>query len=125
MSLKKEKNIIPPDKLKLYDKLVATDPNIERWGDTMPYTSLNGHMYTFLSKTGSLCIRLPKDERENFLKKFNTTLCEAHGAVLKEYVSVPDALLQNTNALKKYLDLSHGYVKTLKPKPVKTSKAGR
>ena len=119
MALKKEQNTIPPDKLKLYDKLIATNPNIERKGDTMPYTSLNGHMYTFLSKTGSLCIRLPKDERENFLKKFNTTLCEAHGAVLKEYVSVPDTLLQNTKALKKYLDLGYGYVKTLKPKPVK------
>ena len=122
MSLKKEKNIIAPDKLKLYDKLIATNPNIERKGDTVPYTSLNGHMYTFLSKTGSLCIRLPKDERENFLKNFNSTLCEAHGAVMKEYVSVPDALLQNTNVLKKYLDLSYGYIKTLKPKPAKGGK---
>ena len=125
MSLKKEKNIIPPNNLKLYDKLIATNSNIERKGDTMPYTSLNGHMYTFLSKTGSLCIRLPKDERENFIKKFNTTLCEAHGAIMKEYVSVPDASLQNTNVLKKYLDLSYGYVKTLKPKPAKGSKLAK
>ncbi len=101
MSLKKEKDIIAPDKLKLYDNLIATNPNIERKGDTIPYTSLNGHMYTFLSKTGSLGIRLPKDERENFLKKYNTTLCEAHGAIMKEYVLVPDALLQNTKVLKK------------------------
>ncbi len=116
MSFKKEKKIIAPDKLKLYDKLIATNSNIERKGDTIPYTSLNGHMYTFLSNTGSLCIRLPKDERENFLEKFNTTLCVAHGAVMKEYVSIPDALLQNTKVLKKYLDMSYEHVKTLKPK---------
>ncbi len=125
MSLKKEKNIIAPEKLKLYDKLIGTNPNIERKGDTMPYTSLKGHMFTFLSKTGSLGIRLPKDERENFLKNFNTTLCEAHGVIMKEYVLVPDALLRNTNVLKKYLDLSYGYIKTLKPKPAKRSKAAK
>lgn len=125
MSLKKEKNIIAPDKLKLYDKLIATNPKIERKGDTLPYTSLNGHMYTFLSKTGYLCMRLAKDERESFIKKFNTALCEAHGTIMKEYVLVPDALLQNTNVLKKYLDLSYGYVNTLKPKPAKKSKAAK
>ena len=119
MSLKKVKNSIAPDKLKLYDKLIATNPNIERKGDTIPYTSLNGHMYTFLSQTGSLGLRLPKDERENFIKKFNTKLYEAHGTIMKEYVTVPDALLENTKVLKKYLALSYRYVKTLKPKPVK------
>ena len=109
----------------MYDKLIATNTNIERKGDTIPYTSLNGYMYTFLSKTGSLGIRLPKDERENFLKKFNTTLCEAHGAIMKEYVLVPDALLQNTKVLKKYLDVSYGYVKNLNPKPAKRNKAAK
>jgi hypothetical protein len=29
--------------LELYEKLVATNPKVERKGDTMPYTSLNGH----------------------------------------------------------------------------------
>jgi hypothetical protein len=79
----------------------------------MPNTSLNGHMYTYLSKAGSLGIRLPKEEREDFLEKYNTTLYESHGAIMKEYVTVPDELLKN------YLDLSYEYVKTLKPKPTK------
>jgi TfoX/Sxy family transcriptional regulator of competence genes len=38
---------------------------------------------------------------------------------MKEYVTVPDKLLENTEELKKYLDLSYEYVKTLKPKPTK------
>lgn len=115
----KASNEIPQDKLDLYDKLIATKPEIERKGVTMPYTSLNGHMFTHLSKTGSLGIRLPKDEREAFLEKYNTTLFEQHGAVMKEYVTVPDELLQNTEELKKYLDISYDYVKALKPKPSK------
>jgi TfoX/Sxy family transcriptional regulator of competence genes len=100
----------------LYDKLIATNPKIERKGDANPYTSLNGNMFTLLHE-GKLAIRLPKDEREKFLKKYKTTLYEAYGAVMKEYVAVPDSLLADTKELQKYIDLSYEYAKTLKPKP--------
>ena len=46
------------DALKQYEKLIATNPNVERKGATMPYTSLNGHMFSFLTKTGTLALRL-------------------------------------------------------------------
>jgi TfoX/Sxy family transcriptional regulator of competence genes len=102
----------------LYDRLIATNPKIERKGDANPYTSLNGNMFTLLHQS-HLAIRLPEHKREEFLKKYNTTLFEAYGTVMKEYVAVPDALLENTKELKKYLDLSYEYAKTLKPKPTK------
>lgn len=117
--MSKTSDLPPQDKVKLYDLLIATNPEIERKGKSMPYTSLNGHMFTYLSKSGSLGIRLPKEEREDFLEKYNTTLYESHGAIMKEYVTVPDELLQNTEQLKEYFDLSYEYVKTLKPKPTK------
>lgn len=110
---------IPKAKLEMYDKLIDSHPEIERKGVTSPYTSLNGHMFTYLSKTGSLGIRLPRGEREAFLEKHKTTLYESYGAIMKEYVTVPDALLKNTEELKKYLDISYEYIKTLKPKPTK------
>ena len=113
------KNNIPPDKLELYEKLVATNPKIERKGAANPYTSLNGHMFTYLNPSGSLALRLPTDEREKFLKKYTTTLFEAYGAVMKEYVTVPDSLLKNTKELQKYFALSYQYVGSLKPKPSK------
>ncbi|MHA1904738.1 MAG: hypothetical protein ACW977_12310 [Candidatus Thorarchaeota archaeon] len=50
---------VPEDKLNLYEKLIATIPEIERKGKTMPYTSHNGHMFTLLAKSESLGIRLP------------------------------------------------------------------
>jgi len=111
------------DKVELYDRLIATNPDIERKGVTMLYTSHNGHMFTHMSKAGSLGIRLPKEEREAFLKKYNTTLFESYGAVMKEYVTVPDDLLENTTELAAYLDISYEYIKTLKPKPTKKKKS--
>jgi len=58
-------------------------------------------------------------ERNKFLKKYKTTLFEAYGAIMEEFVAVPDSLLPKTKELAKYLDLSYEYVKTLKPKPTK------
>ena len=52
------------EKETLYQKLAATQPGAELKGDTMPYTSLNGHMYSYLAKDNSLGLRLPKEERE-------------------------------------------------------------
>lgn len=116
MSPQKKSNI-PADKLALYEKLVKTNPKIERKGAANPYTSLNGHMFTYLNQSGSLADRLPEDEREKFLRKYKTTLFEAYGAVMKEYVTVPDSLLKDTKTLQQYFQLSYEYIKTLKPKP--------
>jgi hypothetical protein len=48
-----------------------------------------------LHQSRTLAIRLPEDKREEFLKKHKTKLLEAYDAVMKEYVTVPDALLGN------------------------------
>jgi TfoX/Sxy family transcriptional regulator of competence genes len=115
-----KKSPIPADKVALYEKLLATHPEIERKGADNPYTALNGNMFSLLlSPEGRLALRLPQDERELFLKKYKTTLFEAYGAVMKEYVAVPDALLRKTKELQKYLGLSYAYARTLKPKPTK------
>lgn len=116
---------VPADKLALYEKLVATNPAVERKGAAMPCTSLNGHMFSFLTRTGKLALRLPAEERDAFMKKYKVALCEQNGSVLKEYVEVPDALLQKTQELKKYFGLSYAYVASLKPKPTKRKKTAK
>src|SRR5580658_9935057 len=113
---------VPPEKLQLYEKLVATNPKIERKGDTVPYTSLNGHMFSYLSKEGKLALRLPDKERNAFLKRYKAKLCEAYGRVQPEYVEVPDSLLSLTRELKKFFDSSYEYVGSLKPKPTTRKK---
>lgn len=113
---------VPSEKLALYEKLVATNPRVERKGATVPYTSLNGHMFSYLSKQGRLQLRLPDAEREAFLKKYKAKLTEAYGKVQPEYVEVPDALLASTRELKQFFDCSYEYVSSLKPKPTARKK---
>lgn len=119
MPAKKPLNTIPAKKLDSYNKLVDSMPEIERKGATMPYTSLNGNMFTFLAPDGTMGLRLGKEERETFITQHNTELMIQHGAVMKEYVKVPDELLADTRKMKKYLAISYEYAKTLKPKATK------
>jgi hypothetical protein len=107
---------IEAGKLALYDKLLATNPDVQRKGDTNPYTSHNGHMFTHLAPPGTLAMRLPPDEVEPFLKRYKTKLFESYGVVKKDWVVVPDALLKKTAELSTYFDSSYRHVQTLKPK---------
>jgi hypothetical protein len=113
----------PAQKLELYEKLIATRSGAERKGVSMPYTAINGHMFSFLTKVGTMALRLPTAERDKFLTKYKTKLCEQHGTVLEEYVEVPAALLRRTNELKRYFDKSYEYVSSLKPKATAKKKA--
>jgi hypothetical protein len=115
----------PADKLALYEKLVATLPGVERKGAGVPYTSVNGHMFSYLSKSGKLALRLPEKTREAFLKKYKARLCEAYGVVQKEYVEVPDALLKKTSELKAFFAQSFEHVSSLKPKPTTKKKSAK
>jgi hypothetical protein len=90
----------PPEKVALFEKLVATNPEVERKGAANPYTSRNGHMFSLLTPDGTLILRLPETERELFLKKHKTKQPVLYGALMKEYVEVPDALLKKTTSLK-------------------------
>ena len=96
-------------KLALYDKLLATDPSIERKGATIPYTSANGKMFTYLTPTGDFRLRLPEDERAAFMKKYRTKPVVQHGVVMKDFVAVPPALFARTGELKPYLAKSRAY----------------
>jgi len=111
------------DKLTLYERLVATNPRVRRKGATMPYTSLNGHMFSVFTKSGTLALRLPVGDREAFIERFDTQLTKQYGTVMPEYVDVPDSLLADTKTLTKYFEASYRYVSSLRPKP--TAKAAK
>ena len=119
MSPAKAEKLAYAEAVEFYDKLVKTIQGLERKGMTIPYTSVNGNMFTYVSKSGSMAIRLPKEARDQFLKKYKTTLHEAYGIVQKEYATVPDALLRRTEELRHYVEMSYEYAKALKPKPGK------
>ena len=106
----------PPRALALYEALLATQSELERKGATTLYTSVNGNMFSFLSPEGAVAIRLGKADREAFIETYATGLHEAHGRVMKEYVTVPDELLANTDELAASFAKSYEYAQQLKPK---------
>jgi hypothetical protein len=106
----------------LYDALLATHPKIERKGKNFLYTSVNGHMFTYLDKGGKLGIRLSQDDGEAFVEKYKTEPFIQYNAVMRGYVSIPHDLLADTKELKAYLVKSYDYVSGLKPKPTKKKK---
>lgn len=110
---------IPNDQLEKYDYLVEQFPHIERKGKTMPYTSVNGHMFSFLDKTGTMGLRLSKEDYDAFQEKYKTGPNIQYEKVMREYVVVPDSLLMDTDTLKSYFQRSYDYVSSLKPKPTK------
>jgi hypothetical protein len=107
------------DRVAAYDRLVALVPEVERKGATMPYTSVNGNMFSYLDPAGSLALRLSAADRPSFIERFATGLHEAHGIVQQEYVTVPDELLDETERLLPFFRASYAYALTLKPKPTK------
>jgi hypothetical protein len=125
MMATKKVNNIPEAKLAVYDKIIKSIKGVERKGASMPYTSLNGHMFSFISADGFLALRLPEGSREAFIKEHATKLYEAHGTVLKEYVVVPDKLLKNVPKLTGYYKESYQYVQSMKPKSTTKSSAAK
>jgi hypothetical protein len=109
----------------LYEKLVTAYSRAVLKGDSVPYTSLNGHMFSALHKDGTVALRLPSPDREAFLKKYKTSLAAHYGVVQPEYVVVPDKLLARTAELKPYFAKSMAYVSSLKPKTTTKKKATR
>jgi TfoX/Sxy family transcriptional regulator of competence genes len=116
---KAKKSGVPEEKLVLFDQLIAVRPEIERKGANNAYAAVNGNMFLLMQADGVLAIRLPEDTREEFLKKYKAKLHEAYGAVMREYVAVPEAALGKTKEMQKYVAASYEYAKGLKAKATK------
>ena len=104
------------ERLKFYDKLVAGNDKFQRKGKTVPYTSANGYMFSFINKEGDLGIRLPKAVGQQFMETHQATIFKSHGAVMKDYVCIPEHLYEQFDLLADFLDQGYEYVMTLKPK---------
>lgn len=102
-----------------YDKNISILKGIERKGASMPYTSLNGHMFSFINKNGQCGLRLKEEDRTLFIEKYKTTLCVENGSTLKEYVYIPETLFSNTKTIQTWFRKSFEYIAILKPKTTK------
>lgn len=107
------------DRLKRYSALVAKTPDLELKGKKMPYTSMNGNMFSFLAPDGSLCFRLSSADCQAFMDTHGGEPVMQYGRVMKDYVAVPGALLDDTAALTDLFATCVANARILKPKPTK------
>jgi TfoX/Sxy family transcriptional regulator of competence genes len=105
-----------------YNKLIDSFPEVLRKGKTMPYTSLNGNMFSFISKEGDFGIRLSKENQAKYIEKTDADFLISHGAVMNGYIKVPDSIIEDEELLKETFIKSLEFAKSLKPKPTKKKK---
>ena len=103
------------DVLKIYEEAIAM-AGLERKGKTMPYTSSNGHMFSQLNKDNQIGVRLSKEETAEFDFKYGAEPFLSYGAKMREYVLIPDKLLQKKEELSRYLKKGLEFVNSKPPK---------
>ena len=104
------------ERLQIFDDIVELCPGIERKGKTMPYTSANGYMFSLLNKDAELGFRFHNEDCKIFMEKHQTGIFKSHGAIMKDYVLIPENMLQEKELLADYLNKSFKYVMSLPPK---------
>lgn len=81
--------------LERYRAIVGAGGHGEVKGKANPYTSINGNMFSFLDKSGTLCLRLSKPNREAFVEQHGGEPVVQYGAVMKDYVAVPESVAED------------------------------
>jgi hypothetical protein len=110
---------VPADRLRAYETLVAAVDGAELLSNFgSAYTAVNGNMYSMISKHGVVGIRLPEPDRSAFLDRYRTDLFRGDPAwpPAREFVALPDDLLDDIEAVRPYLEQGFRYARTLKPK---------
>ncbi len=107
------------NRLAAFEAMVATQPGLKRKGKTMPYTAMNGNMFSFLAEDGTICVRLSAGDVAAFQAEHGTGPVVQYGAVMKEYVALPDAMVGDMQAREAVFARSVAYARTLKAKPTK------
>ncbi len=106
----------PADALARYEAAVAKLADVDRKGAANPYTSLNGHMFSFLDKQGVVSIRLSDTDTEAFRSSYESGDSHQYGATMRGYSTVPDELLARPDELARWLERSRTHVASLEPK---------
>ena len=104
------------DVIEIYKDVIDLTESSELKGKNMLYTSTNGYMYSLMNKMGQLGFRLSKEDQKEFDKKHGAEPFKSHGATMRDYVLIPEGLLDDKKILAAWLTRARNYVSTLKPK---------
>ncbi|MEL7027251.1 MAG: TfoX/Sxy family protein [Pseudomonadota bacterium] len=110
------------DLIALYDRLIAPHDGIERKGKTMPYTAVNGNMFSFVDPDDRLCLRLSDEDRQAWAAEWPAEPVMQYGSVMQGYVAVPSALAEDQEDLEVWFSKAVQSARALKPKPTKRKK---
>ncbi|MCP4306625.1 MAG: TfoX/Sxy family protein [bacterium] len=108
----------PSDALERYAAAVEESGEMVK-GAKNPYTSRNGHMFSFLAADGTTAIRLSDELADEFLSAYESGPVIQYGSVMRGYVSVPDDLLRSTTEIGSWFKRSYDWIGTLEPKATK------
>ena len=108
----------PARALELYTAVVEGAGEAVK-GAKNPYTSRNGHMYSFLGADGDMALRLSDELGDEFRSTYDSGSVTQYGSVMRGYVSVPDDLLSDGDELGSWFLRSFEWIGTLEPKPTK------
>ncbi len=110
----------PPKALEEYRSVVEeSQSGAEVKGAKNPYTSRNGHMFSFLDGDGTMALRLSDELTEEFRSSYESGDVIQYGATMRGYSSVPAELLADTDTLTAWFDRSWEWIGTLPAKPTK------
>lgn len=107
-----------PEALEAYRSAVeASQGGADVKGAKNPYTSRNGHMFSFLTADGTMALRLSDELTDEFRSAYESGDVIQYNATMRGYSSVPSELLADTDALAVWLDRSWKWIGTLPAKP--------
>ncbi len=110
----------PAEALEAYTAAVEQSKSgAEVKGAKNPYTSRNGHMFSFLDADGTMALRLSDEMTEEFRSAYESADVIQYNRTMRGYSSVPADLLDDTGTLAAWFDRSWEWIGTLPPKPTK------
>ena len=108
----------PSDALERYAAVVEKAGQVVK-GAKNPYTSRQGHMFSFLDVEGVMALRLSDELTDEFLSRYESGPVRQYGSVMRGYVSVPNDLLSDTEELVSWFEKAYLWIGTLEPKATK------
>lgn len=109
----------PPDALEMYCEVVDRSGHGTVKGAKNPYTSRNGHMFSFLDPDGTMALRLPAELEATFRTTHDSGPVSQYGRTMRGYSTIPADLLADTDALRVWYDRAWDWIGTLDPKPTR------
>lgn len=108
--------------VEIFQALVAEHEGLAVKGKATVYTAMNGNMFSFIDPNGLLAIRLSKQDKAAFEAEHGTGDVIQYNSVMRGYVPVPEAMLEDGEAMRALFAKSVANARALPAKPTTKKK---